>query len=138
MNLFHGTNKLYAKKIKKGKIDVNLGGGELGKGFYIGDLPHQAFNWAWHRYKKNKAVVKLEINDDDIILQKPLCLNYMETNLYRRKIKIRNQTKTFLFNENLVWAPIVGKNIPNFNQIKIESDSAENLVNSSLVIKTIL
>jgi hypothetical protein len=138
MELYHGTNNQNAIEIESGQINVDLGGGELGKGFYIGDLPHEAYNWAWHQYKTEKSVVKLEIVDDDIINQNPLCLEYLETCRKRVYIKKTNTTRSFLFNTNIVWAPVVGKNIPNFNQLKIESKSAEAFVNGSSVIKTIL
>ena len=117
---------------------MRIGGGELGRGFYIGDLPHEAFNWSRQIYKEDYAVVELKIEDDDILIQQPHCLNYEETCWERNKIRNLNQTRTYLFNENIVWAPVVGKNIPNFNQLKFESNNAENLVNSNVVDRKIL
>jgi len=138
MELYHGTNVQNANEIENGNITVDLGGGELGKGFYIGDLPHEAFNWAWHQYKTDKSVVKLIIEDDDIINQDPLCLNYEETCKKRNSLRLDKTTRTFVFDRNIVWAPVVGKNIPNFSQLKIESKSAETFVNGNSVIKTII
>jgi len=137
MDLYHGTNNYFATEIRDGRMDVKLGGGELGRGFYIGDLPHEAFNWAWHQFKREKAVVKLEFDDDEILNQRPLCLNYREACSHRNIIRENNQTRNFLFNENIVWTPVVGKNIPNFSQLKFESQNAENLANGASVQKTI-
>lgn len=138
MDLYHGTNNDNANEITSGNISTDFGGGELGKGFYLGDLPHEAFNWAWHQYKTEKCVVKFTIQDDDVLNQNPLCLNYEQTCSKRNKIRSEKTTRTFIFHRNIVWAPVVGKNIPNFSQLKIESESAENLVNSNVVIKSIV
>ena len=138
MELYHGTNTHNANEIQTGRTNVDLGGGELGKGFYIGDLPHEAYNWSWHKYKSDKSVVKLVIDDDDIINQDPLCLEYEETCKKRNLIRQAKTTRTYMFNVNIVWAPVVGKNIPNFNQLKIESKTAESFINSNSVIKTII
>ncbi|CAN1545663.1 hypothetical protein MCEGE10_01949 [Flavobacteriaceae bacterium] len=138
MDLYHGTNINNANEITSGNISTDFGGGELGKGFYIGDLPHEAFSWAWHQYKTDKCVVKLIIEDNDVLNQNPLCLNYEETCVNRNRIRAERTTRTFIFKRNIIWAPVVGKNIPNFSQLKIESKLAENLVNSDAVIKSIV
>lgn len=138
MELYHGTNNNYATDIKNGRIDVTRGGGELGRGFYTGDLSHEAFNWAWHQYKRDKAVVQFELDDNDVLNLNPLCTDLYQTHSYRRHIRNRGETKTFLFKRNAVWAPVVGKYIPNFNQIKFESKPSEVYINGSQALKTIL
>jgi hypothetical protein len=138
MDLYHGTNVSNANEITNGNISTDFGGGELGKGFYIGDLPHEAFSWAWHKYKTDICVVKFIIEDDEVLNQNPLCLNYEETCVRRNLIRAERTTRTFIFNRNIIWAPVVGRNIPNFSQLKIESKSAENLINSDIVIKSIV
>jgi hypothetical protein len=48
MEQYHGANKHFSNDIATGNIDVNRGGGELGEGFYTGDLAHTAlmcFYW---------------------------------------------------------------------------------------------
>ncbi|MFN8252241.1 MAG: hypothetical protein U0V75_10190 [Ferruginibacter sp.] len=137
MEQYHGTNQNNAIAISSGQIDVTRGGGELGQGFYTGDLSHEAFNWAWHQYNKDKAVVKLTLKDNDFLNLNPLCLNQYETHIRRRRIRDSGETRTFRFLVNVVWAPVVGKHIPNFNQFKYESDNAEIYLNGLTVIKTI-
>lgn len=138
MEQYHGTNQTNAITIYKGQIDVTIGGGELGRGFYAGDLSHEAFIWAWHKYKINKAVVKLTLDDNELLNLNPCCLNKWETIIQRTRIRINNQTRTFQFNENIVWAPVVGKDISNFNQFKYESEISERYLNGISVIKTII
>lgn len=137
MEQYHGTNTTTATVISTGRIDVTTGGGELGQGFYTGDLSHEAFNWAWHQYNRNRAVVKLTLDDNDFLNLNPLCLNLYETYMHRRRIRNNGVTRTFQFLVNVVWAPVVGKHIPNFNQFKYESDNAETYLNGVTVTKTI-
>lgn len=137
MEQFHGTNTNTATAISIGQIDVTTGGGELGQGFYTGDLSHEAFNWAWHQYQRDRAVVKLALDDNDFLNLNPLCLDIHQTHLHRKQIRDAGVTRAFLFLVNVVWAPVVGKHIPNFNQYKYESVHAETYLNGVTVIKTI-
>jgi len=138
MEQYHGTNLASATLIATGHIDVNRGGGELGKGFYTGDLLFQAFNWAWHQYQTDKSVVVLNFDDDEFLLLEPLCLDLFMTHQYRRQIRDEGLTRTFEFGENAIWAPVVGREYHNFNQIKFESIEAEGFLNDTDVVKTIL
>ena len=52
MEQYHGTDKKNALDIINGKLSVSKGGGELGQGFYAGDINYEAHNWAWHKYGK--------------------------------------------------------------------------------------
>jgi hypothetical protein len=133
---YHGTNRIAGQAITNNQIDVAIGGGELGRGFYTGDLKHEAFTWAHQIYgAANKSVVEIDIIDDEFFHIDPLCLNYREALNYRRIIRDRQESRTFLFDSNAVWSPVVGKYIPNFNQIKWESEQSENFLNSIQVTK---
>jgi hypothetical protein len=138
MEQYHGTNTLTANNIVVGLIDVSVGGGELGRGFYSGDLKHEAFNWAWHKYRSDKAVVQLTLDDDQFLALNKLCLDFRETYMCRQEIRNTGQTRIFLFFVDVVWAPVVGKLTLNFNQFKYESIIAENYLNSVNVMKQIL
>jgi hypothetical protein len=137
MDQYHGTSLNRAAVISTGQINVSMGGGELGQGFYTGDLSHEAFNWAWHKFQKNKAVVKLTLEDDDLLNFNPMCLNLYDTQIHRRKIRDIGEVRTFRFLVDLVWAPVVGKNIANFSQFKYESDKVAMYLNGVAVIKTV-
>jgi hypothetical protein len=137
MEQFHGTNNQSAVDLASGRISVSLGGGELGGGFYTGDQLYEAHAWAYQKYQKAKAVLKLEIDDDEFLNLNPRCLSRKETHLFRKKIRDSSKTRSFLFNENVIWAPVVGKSVPNFNQIKFESKLSQNYLNSNDVKKVI-
>lgn len=136
--LYHGTDDATAAILAAGGISTTLGGGELGQGFYSGDLQHQAYNWAWFKAKKQRKVVALTIQESDFLALNPLDLDYRQALYYMSMIKYNSQTRTYLFNENAVWAPVVGRYIPNFNQVKFESTDSETYLNGSSVIRTIL
>lgn len=138
MKQYHGTNKTAAILISTGQIDVNIGGGELGKGFYTGDLIHRAFNWAYHKSQQDGAVVVFNFSDEDFLGLNPLCLESLMTHRYRRYIRDNGSTRTFKFNENVVWAPVVGREYNNFNQIKFESIIAQDFLNAENVTKIVL
>ena len=64
MNSYHGTDSATASSISNGGVDVTLGGGELGRGFYTGEHLHEAKAWAFHRHgEKKNNVVKFEVVD---------------------------------------------------------------------------
>ena len=138
MEQYHGTNRASANLICKGNVNVNAGGGELGKGFYTGSLKHQAFNWAWHKYQQDKSVVVINFNDDDFLGLNPLCLELFATHRHRRQIRDIGATRTFQFYENALWAPLVGREYHNFNQIKFESIDAQYFLNDTNVAKVVL
>lgn len=138
MEQYHGTNTISANLIANGNIDVNRGGGELGKGFYTGDLKHQAFIWAWHQYQQDKSVVVINFNDEDFLGLNPLCLDVFTTHRYRRNIRNTRTTRTYMFEENAVWSPVVGREYYIFNQIKFESIDSQDFLNDVNVIKLII
>lgn len=138
MEQYHGTNATVAIALTNGNISVDLGGGELGKGFYTGDLPHEAFNWAHHQYGRDKSVVKFVLADNDFLNLNPFCLDYFQTIRHRKEIRNSGQTRTFTFGENAIWAPVVGKKTNNFSQVKFETKTSENYLNGDGVFKLIV
>jgi len=138
MEQYHGTNRKIAQEIFDGNIDVKIGGGELGRGFYTGDLLYEACNWAWHKHQKEKAVVKFTVDDSEFLELKPLCLDGNEATEKRREIKNKNLTRSYIFKRNAVWSPVVGKERSNFSQIKYESELSEKYLNSNQVLKVVL
>lgn len=138
MKQYHGTDTLSANEIYDGKIDIKLGGGELGRGFYAGDLLYEALAWAYHKNKNSRAVIEFIVDDNDFLSLNPLCLDAPTTGVYRNDIRRKGETKSYLFNRNVIWTPVVGKKISNFNQMKYESSNAESYLNSNKVPKKII
>ena len=138
MEQYHGTNTNNATNLASGFVDVTQGGGELGQGFYTGDLMHEAFNWAWHQYQRDKAVVQFTIPDAGFLALNVYCPDIHATQRYRGLIRANGETRTYLFHKDAIWAPVVGKHFSNFNQIKFESKRSENFINGGTVTKTVI
>ena len=147
---FHGGEKNVIESLVDGNIDVTLGGGELGRGFYLGKELKEAKAWAYHKYKDRAGILMLKIKDDDFLDFNPLPLNYYQALIKRFEIKRSGQARTYLFNENIVWSPIIGNidaywsddtsnilispSVPQENeQYKYESRRAQDFINSNLV-----
>lgn len=133
MNCYHGTDKPTAQSLVAGAIDVTKGGGELGMGFYAGEYLWVAKSWAANRFKHDAAVVRLEVPDGDYLGLEPLLLSRTDALKHRNEIKAASTTRTHTFNVNVVWSPIVGTTRVDADQHKFESQTAQNLLNSTKV-----
>ena len=75
MIVYHGTSQNSAQNIKSNGIKPVGGGGELGKGFYVGTLIHKAISWAYNTCgKDNATVIEFNIDDNRFIELNPLIL----------------------------------------------------------------
>jgi hypothetical protein len=137
MDLFHGSDKATTKKLENGQIRVDLGGGELGRGFYCGDWQYRAKAWAERRFG-NPSVLKIVVDDDDFLGLDPLLLNKSEAIAHRQEIKNAGKTRSFEFKVSAVWAPVVGIPSSDFNQVKWESKKTEPYLNGSKVKRRIV
>ena len=127
---YHGTSTATANSMITGTIDVSLGGGELGRGFYSGEHLHEAKAWAYQTSGDRKSnTIELQTADDDVEQLKLKLMDAGEAGLHRYRIKKNNESRTFLFHEDMIWAPIVGSEKVSGDQYKWESEAAELLLN---------
>ena len=139
MDSYHGTSTSTATDLASGKVDVTLGGGELGRGFYTGEHLHEAKAWAYHKSgDKQKNVVCFSAPDNEIEKLEFTVLDQGAASLKRYQIKRAGNTRTHLFNVDMVWAPIVGSERASGEQYKWESQKAEVLLKGTLTTKTII
>jgi hypothetical protein len=137
MDMYHGTDRKTTQKLAGGAIDVTKGGGELGEGFYCGDILWRAKQWSVLSFN-NPSVLKLEVDDDEFLAQNPLMLNKSEAVAKRAEIKQAGATRSYKFNENAIWSPVVGIPSDDFNQIKWESPAAQTHLNGPKVTRSII
>ena len=130
INCYHGTSDAIADDLVAAKIDIKIGGGELGMGFYTGEYLWVAKSWAANRHGQNGAVLHVELNDKDFFDLEPLLLSRLDALEKRNEIRKANATHTHTFNENVVWSPIVGTTRVDAEQYKFESETAQKLLNS--------
>jgi len=134
---YHGCPKHIIKKLLAGKIDVSVGGGELGRGFYSTLDLWAAKQWAISIHQ-SETVLKIEISDEDFADLDSLILSTSQAQYYRNKIKQSKETRIYLFNRNVIYSQIVGDKMvaKNVFQLKWESRIAERLLNSDAVKRT--
>jgi len=138
MTQYHGTSKSHAEQIIK-QVDVDLGGGELGKGFYTGDFKWAAVRWAFHKYgTQGGCVVEIEFGEDEFCKKDIYLLSKSEAIEWREKIKQRKKQRTFSFGKDVVWAPIVGTYKDVGDQMKWESTQAEEFLNDPQFTKKVI
>lgn len=139
MESYHGTSSAHAAQLQAGNVDVALGGGELGQGFYTGEYLYLAKAWALHvSGDKQKNVVQFASNDNDFVCLDLVILEYEAAFAIRKCIKKHGLTRTYKINFDAIWSPIVGKRGINGNQIKWESKTAEVLLNSNKCTRSII
>lgn len=131
---FHGTTETHADKLIEGKVDVSLGGGELGQGFYLGTALHVAKAWAVQMHK-SESVVEFQFDDDEFWNFDIQGLTEIEAIGYRSNIRASGQTRNYKFNKDIVWGPIVGGPKVYSDQYKWESKNGENFLNGSKVLR---
>lgn len=132
MELYHGTNEQALTQLEAGGIDVTRGGGELGMGFYCGDLLYRAKAWAIQRHKSKKVLV-IEVDDDDFLSLDLEFLVKSNAILIRDSIKSSHTTRTYVFQKDAVWSPVVGIPVDDFDQVKWESSKAQSYLNGPTV-----
>jgi hypothetical protein len=148
MKLYHGTHITSATSIMAQGVDVSKGGGELGQGFYLGDLEYRSYLWAYQQHGAQAAIVEMEMEENDIIDERRFSLHLIQSKeeAYKIKKEIKNVggTRTYLFGVDIVWSPVIGGGMaaetdvaPLFNQFKFESEKAGDYLNSTSVKTTI-
>lgn len=134
MRMYHGSDENSVKTLMQGNIDVTMGGGELGQGFYLGNMLHVAKAWAMNKHK-SKAVLEIEVEDSELESLEPLVLSYKEACEKRASIRKKSKQRTYIFNKNVVWAPIVGTKKIETDQLKWESVNSQTLLNGNKVVR---
>lgn len=130
MIAFHGTSKLFANNItgSPNKVNVTIGGGELGRGFYLGESVALAASFAKSRHGTEGVVLKFDIDDSSYVKLSTLILRTRQY-VYRlwQSFFNRRKTNVHLFNVDVVCAPF--STIDFSYQYKFESKMAENTLN---------
>lgn len=131
---YHGTSDVYANDLLEGCVDISKGGGELGQGFYLGTALHVAKAWAKQMHD-SETVVEFQIDDNEFWNFEILSLNKIEAIEHRSKIRATGATRSFKFNKDIVWGPIVGGPRVYSDQHKWESLSGESFLNGTSVLR---
>ena len=132
MILYHGTNRANANSMcgPLVSIDVTRGGGELGRGFYMGGSLALTKSWAVARHGLAQASGLKAVIDDVLYFQLHiLTLNHSAVINTWQQLRYNNTERTHLFNIDVVYGPLA--TYPHETQHKFESSRARVLLNNS-------
>lgn len=135
---YHGTSKQIASELQLGKIDRTLGGGELGQGFYLGELLWVAKAWAHNCHDKDAAVLKVDVPDSSFNVLSIDLLSRTDALALRKAIKASNATRTYVHGFDVLWSPIVGTTRVEADQYKYESQDGTDLLNGTLCDRSVI
>jgi hypothetical protein len=137
---YHGGLSSHITDIIQGNVDVTLGGGELGQGFYLGERSYVAFAWAKQKSEMNNhedyAVAQFIMDEAQVSCFSIKSFSKGEALDEKAMIKQQNQTRTYTFGVDMVQSPIIGGGGKNALQYKWESSNAQNYLNGGTVYRT--
>ncbi|ESU20213.1 hypothetical protein FEDK69T_30280 [Flavobacterium enshiense DK69] len=131
---YHGTSTNSANSIvgPPANINLTLGGGELGVGFYVGQSVSLCAGRAKSKYGTNTCLIEFKISPSNYYSLRILRIHNRD---YVRRLWIRlNRTSnrnTYLFNYDIVRAPYAV--IYYSLQEKFESLNAKNILETSRI-----
>lgn len=131
MITYHGTSSTSANDIvgSPANIDVTKGGGELGRGFYLGENLALAASLAKGKFGENGVVIRFDIDDSAYVRLNTKILNSRQY-IYRLWQSLITRKKAFqhLFGFDVVCAPFA--TIDFSYQYKFESKNAQDTLNN--------
>lgn len=134
---YHGTNSANASKIvgPPSQLDINIGKGELGKGFYTGNSIALAAIWAQLRHKTDAVVIEFDIPKQNFVQLKGYIVKTQAEVIDNwHTLKLDRATNSFEFGHDYIIAPFATIEHTGI-QFKFESKKAEDeLRNSSKTI----
>jgi hypothetical protein len=134
MVTYHGTDRASANNIVgfPSNIDVTRGGGELGRGFYLGENIALAASLSRGKFGANGVVIKFDIDDSAYVSLNTKVLNHRQY-VYRlwQSLITRAKASSYLFNVDVVCAPFA--TIDFSYQYKFESQTAQNILNNNSI-----
>lgn len=135
---YHGTSKQVASDLQLGKIGRTLGGGELGQGFYLGEMLWVAKAWAHNCHLNDAAVLKVDVPDSSFNVLSIEVMSRIEALALRKEIKANITTRTYVHHRDVIWSPIVGTTRVEADQYKYESQVGTDLLNGALCNRSVI
>src|SRR6266404_2115392 len=133
--LYHGTSRAFATAMAGtpaagGTIDVRIGGGEFGRGFYTQSSSGNAYRRGQALYgSNNSAMLVLDIDDvayHSLVVRR-LTLNMAQ--MLNARLRSNSTLKKYRTNHDAIVGPLVGQ--PRIEQQKFQSTSAQALLNGA-------
>lgn len=129
---YHGTNITSANNIigPPCNVDLTLGGGELGVGFYVGSSVALSGSRAKSKYKRNSAIIEFNILPKDYYSLSLLILyNRTSVRKFWNLLRKTRRTHSYQYGYDIIRAPFAV--IYYSLQEKYESINGKNLLDNS-------
>ena len=139
--LFHGTGHIDANMMVITVIDVSLGGGEFGRGFYTQYSQRHALAWAYRRGAQingNPCVLRIDIDDQEYGILQALYLNNVSGPALTVFLDNTAQQDSFVHanSYDVSGGPIMGNAAR--RQQKFESQVSQDLLNTPNTTKYVM
>ncbi|GEM_PF-6377631 len=143
LTYYHGTRRSDAVAMAglpggAGTIDVLLGGGEFGRGFYGQDSKANALTWAQNRFghAQNPSILQLELDDQAFRGLTVRQLTAKQAWKLSQKIYAKGTQKTHREGVDVVVGLLNGSAW--VEQQKFESPKAQTLLNGTQTTRTVI
>lgn len=153
VELYHGTTPSVAIDLKNCKVDVEKGGGEFGKGFYLGNSRRLAKRRAFHKTEGKLGTAREAMNAkdntfivtiDDIELKKyfkqKLLSRVQARDLFSKLCRDRATASYVVRPEyDYILGPVAGRKGRYLcvDQYKFDSEKSQDILNKKCTIVTI-
>lgn len=136
LTYYHGTTKSDAEAILNNGIDLSMGSGELGQGFYVGSSLWRAYSWAWSKARTREyRVIEFQIDEKQLNELNLLCKNRRSTQDLFARLQEKYTAREYRSGCDAIWAPIVGKDIQNVYQIKFENSKGIGILQQKKILE---
>jgi hypothetical protein len=127
--LYHGTSAATARKLvsRPAIVSVQVGGGELGRGFYAGE--HVALAAAWARGRGNPGVLEIEVANANYAALAIKVLSWPQVVSTWNQLRVAQATRTHIFGWDVVHGPLA--TMQHAIQHKFESAAAAAVLHKS-------
>ncbi|MDC0740885.1 hypothetical protein [Polyangium mundeleinium] len=127
---YHGTDHVTAQRVssRTSAIDVARGGGEFGRGFYVGDSPVLALQFAIGRFGvTNARALRFIITQESYSALETKYLAEKDAKKLRQRVRRARATRSHLVGVDVVCGPIEGR-AQNL-QSKFETERSQAVLN---------
>jgi hypothetical protein len=131
MKLYHGTTRSAAVQIvgPPPSVDVTRGGGELGRGFYMGESLALAKMRAMGKSKSSACVIEVELDEAAYLALEIRCLKPDEVRKLWKRLQQTGTTNDFVFGDvDIVYGQLATWSEP---QHKFESAVSQKCLNGA-------
>jgi hypothetical protein len=119
-----------------GTVDVLVGGGEFGRGFYTQTSVGNPMRWASGRSPNDAAVLRVDIADAPYLALDRVTLSRSRALRLTASLRRKGEEATYQRGCDVLVGPLNGH--PRIEQQKFESMTSQNLLNGAHTTRTVL